>query len=49
MPKDNKYGYKQEQLQIQETLHSMELALDSFYNTLEPLEENIGKMGYYSD
>ena len=27
----------------------MELALDSFYNTLEPLEENIGKMGYYPD
>ncbi|CAG8625548.1 949_t:CDS:2 [Ambispora leptoticha] len=28
----------------QETLHEMELALDTFYNTLEPLEEYVGKM-----
>jgi hypothetical protein len=33
----------------QETAHEMELALDSFYSTLEPLEEYVGKADYYSD
>jgi len=41
------YGYRQKQLQIQETAHEMELALDTFHNMLEPLEEYIGKAGYY--
>jgi len=33
----------------QETAHEMELVLDTFHNMLEPLEEYIGKAGYYSD
>jgi len=46
---NKKYGYKQQQLQIQETAHEMELAIDTFHNTLEALEEYIGKADYYSD
>jgi hypothetical protein len=33
----------------QETAHEMELALSTFHNMLEPLEEYIGKLGCYSD
>ncbi|MEG7979214.1 MAG: hypothetical protein NY202_04955 [Mollicutes bacterium UO1] len=44
---NNKYGYKQEQLQIQETAQEMELVIDTFHITLEALEEYIGKIGYY--
>jgi len=35
--------------QKQKSLHKMKTALDTFYNTLEPLEEYIEKAGYYSD
>lgn len=42
MPKKNTQIFVQ-----QETFHEMELALDSFYSTLEPLEEYIGKANYY--
>jgi hypothetical protein len=34
-------------IQKQKTLHQVKLALDSFYNVLEPLEEFIDKAGYY--
>jgi hypothetical protein len=34
-------------MQEQKTLHEVKLALDSFYNVLEPLEEFIDKAGYY--
>ena len=41
---------KQQTLKLkQETAHEMELVLDTFHNMLEPLEEYIGKTGYYSD
>ena len=35
--------------QKQKSLHKMKTALDTFYNTLEPLEEYIEKAGYYSN
>jgi hypothetical protein len=45
--KSNKYGYEQQQIQMQETAYEMELVLDTFYNMLEPLEEYIGKLNHY--
>lgn len=45
----NKYGYEQQQLQIQETAHEMESVLSTFYNCLEALEEYIGKLNHYSN
>ena len=41
------YGNFQQQMQEQVTLHQVKLALDSFYNILEPLEEFIEKANYY--
>lgn len=46
---NKKYGYQQQQKQKQITAHEMELVIDTFHNTLEALEEYIGKAGYYSD
>jgi len=37
----------QEQAQKQKSLHKMKVALDTFYNVLEPLEEYIEKSGDY--
>jgi len=36
-------------MQKQKTLHQVKLALDSFYNVLEPLEEYVEKTGCYSN
>jgi hypothetical protein len=46
---DNNEGSKPLQISAQEqiTLHQVKLALDSFYNVLEPLEEYVKKAGYY--
>lgn len=44
---NKKYGYEQQQTQIQETAHEMELVIDTFHNTLEVLEEYIGKLNHY--
>jgi len=46
---NKKYGYQQQQKQKQINAHTMELVIDTFHNTLEALEEYIGKAGYYSD
>jgi len=47
--KNNKYGYEQQQTQIQETAHEMELVVDIFHTTFEVLEEYIGKLNHYPD
>jgi hypothetical protein len=49
LPRDEEEEEQKQQLlvQKQKTLHQVKLALDSFYNVLEPLEEFIDKAGYY--
>jgi hypothetical protein len=44
-----RYGYKQQQEQIQETAHELESVISTFHNCLEAFEEYIGKTSYYSD
>ena len=52
LQQDDEHDENQQQqllIQKQKTLHQVKLALDSFYNVLEPLEEFVDKAGYYPD
>src|SRR5436305_6099785 len=41
---NKKYGYEQQQTQIQLTNHQLKLAIDTLHNNLEALEEYIDKI-----